>query len=211
MATQLIASDDANPEFVGAHNPDARLNVRFYTKALLNEFESKKQERPIYYEADFVRIELPGDRLNNIDTFVNDTHKQRFPLQWARYQNNKNDAAQVIGTPIEQWPLVGRDVAEELRAMKFYTVDSIANASDAQLQSIGMRAGMQPHTFREKAQQWLKRADADAALQAAEQEKAEMRAKNEETERALAELREQMAQLQGKAKPGRKPKVTEAA
>ena len=205
----MIASDDNNHHFVGAHDPDARLAVRFYTKVLPNPFESEKQGRPIFFETDFVSIKLPGNQLNDFDGYVNDTHKQRFPRQWAFYQNNKNADHQMIGTPIEQWPLIGKAVAEELRGVKFYTVDQIANASDQQLQAIGMRAGMQPHTFREKAQQWLKRAGDDAAAQKAEQEAADLRAKLADTDVAMAEMRAQMAELMAnqKAKPGPKPKV----
>lgn len=205
----MIASDDNNPAFVGAHDPDAHLAARFYVKVLPNQWESEKQGRPIFYEADFVSIKMPGNQLNDWDGFVNDTHKQRFPKQWAFYQNNKTASDQMVGTPLEQWPLISRSVAEELRGIKFYTVDQIAAASDQQLASIGMRSGMQPHTFREKAKQWLHRADADAALAKAEQEKAEVEGRLAASDKAMAEMREQMAELMAnqRAKPGPKPKM----
>jgi hypothetical protein len=44
---------------------------------------------------------------------------------------------------------------EELRALKFYTVESVANAADAQLQRIGMVAGMSPYAFRDAAVRFL--------------------------------------------------------
>lgn len=205
----MIASDDKNPNFVGAHDPDARLAVRFYTKALPNEFETIKQGRPIFYECDFVAINLPGNQLNNFDGFVNESHKQRFPKQWAYYQNNKTSNDQIIGTPIDQWPLVSKAQAEELRAMKFYTVDSIAAASDAQLQAIGMKAGMQPHAFRDRAQRFLQLANTEATATADAAEKAALKAENDATKQALEELRQQLAAMQDKTKPGRKPKATE--
>jgi len=209
----MIASDDNNPQFVGAHNPDDRLHVRFYVKTLPNAFETEKQGRPIFYEADFVHIHLPGDKNNDIDTFVNDTHKQRFPRQWAHFMNNKKaDSEPVIGTPIAEWALVSRSQAEQLRALGFKSVDSIASASDAQLQSIGMIAGMQPYAFRERAQRFLSQANAEAGANADAKRAADAEARANDAEKAIAELRAQMEALQAnKAKPGRKPKVTEEA
>jgi hypothetical protein len=204
----MIASDDNNPNFIGAHNPDDRLHVRFYKKTLKNEFESAKQGRPIFYEADFVFIHLPGDKNTDIDTFVNDTHKARFPRQWAHYMNNQSsDSEALMGTPIAEWPLISRSQAEELRHIGFRTVDSIAAASDAQLQSIGMRAGMQPHAFREKARRWLDHAKNDAAVEQDAAEKQALRDEAEATKRALAELQAQMAEMQQRGKPGPKPRV----
>ena len=75
---------------------------------------------------------------------------------------------EVIGTPLSEWPLVSKSQAEELRGMKFQTVESIANASDQQLQRIGMAAGMSPYAFRDKAKAFL-----NLATNAAETDKRE--------------------------------------
>lgn len=211
----MIASDDNNPNFVGAFNPDSKLHVTFYKKQLINNFETERQGHPIFYECDFVKIHLPGDKLNNIDDFVNESHKQRFPQQWARYVNSNKEGEQLIGTPLAEWPLISRTVAEELKYLGFRTVESIAEASDSQLESIGMKAGMQPHTFRERAKRYLAQASQDAAVNADATRVAEAEKRAAEAEAAIQELREQMAQLRqqapAKAKPGRKPKVTEEA
>ncbi len=211
MNPNMVASDDANPNFVGARNPDDGLHAQFYVKTLQNEFETKKQERPIFYEADFIKIHVPGDKNFNLDVPVNDTHKQRFPRQWAIFCNNKKaDTEQLIGTPIKEWSLLRPAQAEELRHLGFRTIESIADASDAGLQKIGMVAGMQPHEFRERAKRFLNQAD-HVALVTAEAEKtkaAEERAAS--AEQAIAELRAQMAALQP-GKPGRKPRQTEPA
>ena len=208
----MLASDDINPNFVGAHNPDDRLSVKFYKKTLKDEFKSKLENRPIFYEADFVKIHVPGSQLFDIDTFVNDTHKQRFPRQWAHYLNTqKVEGSLTLGTPIAEWPLISRSMAEELKAVGFHTVDSIATASDAQLQSIGMKAGMQPHAFREKAQRWLQQAKQGASVESDAAEKEALKAENAATKEALAQLQAQMAELMAAKKPGRPPKVKETA
>jgi len=225
----MLASDLDNPEYAGAQNPDNRLAVQFYIKAVKNEFESQQQGRPIFQDMDFVKIFVPGDSTSVIDTIARDDHKRRFPIQWARFQNSKEQETYEMGTPISEWPRVTKSQAEMLRALKFYTVESIASASDSQIQSIGMLAGTSPYNFRDMAQNFLKSAQGEVILNEveqkatfAEQENEELRAQlaesnrqNEENTAKLAELQEQMAQLLEQkpvpAKRGRKPKATPEA
>lgn len=190
--SQLIASDDNNPAFQGAHNPDARLAVRFYSRPVKNAFESEQQGRPIFSDVDFIEISVPGDTLSVIDQPVREDHKKRFPLHWAHYQNTKGAESSVTGTPLTQWSRITPAQAEELRALKFYTVESIAEASDQGIQRIGMIAGMSPYAFREHAQRFLRIAHEDAVAAEAEQ-----RAKvAEESNSALrAEMEKMQAQL----------------
>lgn len=166
--SSMVASDLNNPEYVGATNPDARLAVLFYAKPLQNEFESEKQGRPIFFDVDFVRIQVPGDTTTVIDTPVREEHKKRFPLHWAHYQNKHGGDAKEIGTPLSQWSRLSQSQVEELRALKFYTVESVANASDAGLQKLGMVAGTSPYAFRDHAIRFLAIAKDDATAQASE-------------------------------------------
>jgi hypothetical protein len=195
---------------------DARLAVTFYKRSVKQEDESIAAGRPIFKEFDFVRICVPGDNLTEIDTYANDSHKQRFPRQWAHYQNQVAGQEVIIGTPIEQWPLISRSQAEELKGIKFRTVEDVANCSDQQLQRIGMIAGMSPHSFREKAKAFLNLASDSAEVAQREEEMQALREENAkikaETDAKLAAMQEQMsALLAAVAKPKtRKPKVVEA-
>lgn len=202
-----LASDLDNKDFVGATNPDSRLAVVFYKKPVQNEFESQRQGRPIFFDADFVRIQVPGDTTTAIDTFAREEHKQRFPLHWARYQNSQGADAKEIGTPIDQWPMISKSQCEELRAIKFHTVESIATASDLQLQSIGMIAGMSPFAFRDRAARFLKVAHDDSVANEAEGRAAAAEEKNRELEAKLLALQEQVSKLAQPKKRGRKPKM----
>ena len=98
---------------------DARLAVTFYKRSVKQEDESIAAGRPIFKEFDFVRICVPGDNLTEIDTYAQESHKQRFPRQWAHYQNQVAGQEVIIGTPIEQWPLVSRSQADELKDIRF--------------------------------------------------------------------------------------------
>jgi hypothetical protein len=208
------------------NNADSRLQVRFYRKPVHQEQESMDAGRPIYKEFDFVHICVAGDTLTEIDTFALQQHKTRFPIQWANYMNRQgaNDE-EVVGTPVSEWPLVSKSQAEELRAMKFYTVESIANASDQQLQRMGMAAGMSPYSFRDKAKAFLNLATSSAETDKREQEinalKEELAKKDletakmkQETDAKLAQMQDQMAAILaavGEKKPRKKAVATEEA
>ena len=207
-------------------NADSRLQVRFYKRPVHQEQESMDAGRPIYKEFDFVHICVAGDTLTEIDTFALNNHKQRFPIQWANYMNRvgANDE-EVVGTPVSEWPLVSKSQAEELRAMKFHTVEAIANASDQQLQRMGMAAGMSPYSFRDKAKAFLNLATTSAETDKREQEinalKEELAKKDletakmkQETEAKLAQMQDQMAAILaavGEKKPRKKAVATEEA
>ena len=205
-------------------NADSRLQVRFYKRPVQQEQETLEAGRPIYKEFDFVHICVAGDTLTEIDTYVLASHKTRFPIQWANYQNRLgSDDQEIVGTPVSEWPLVSKSQAEELRAMKFYTVESIANASDQQLQRMGMAAGMSPYAFRDKAKSYLNLAQDSAETDKRAQEinnlKEELAKKDEEnakikaeTDAKLALMQEQMAAILaavGEKKPRKKAVATE--
>ena len=197
---------------------DARLAVQFYKKSVKQETASDEAGRPIFKEFDFVRIMIPGDNLTEIDTYAQESHKTRFPRQWAHYQNQVANHEDIVGTPLEHWPQITRSQAEELRGLKFHTVESIADCSDQQLQRIGMVAGMSPHNFRLKAKAFLNLANDSAEVAHREAELDALRQENvkikEETDAKLAQMQEQMSALLAavaeKTPKTRKPKVVEA-
>ena len=169
------------------NNPDSRLNVKFYQRAINNEFKSNLEGRPIMEMRDFIIIEVPGDNLTVIDTYAVDEHKKRFPVQWARYQNEKTNG-DVEGTLLHDWPILNAAIAAELKHFKFYTVEQIALASDAQLNTLGMVAGMSPLGLRDKAKAFLSSAKGSALVQ---QQADELRKRDEE----LSAMKAQLAEL----------------
>jgi hypothetical protein len=175
--------------------------VRFYKRPVQQEQESLAAGRPIFKEFDFVHICVAGDSLTEIDTYALASHKQRFPIQWAHYQNRVGaDDQEVVGTPVSEWPLVSKSQAEELRALKFHTVEAVAGASDQQLQRLGMAAGMSPYAFRDKAKAFLNLATNAAETDKRESEiaalKEELAKKDQETAKIKAETDAKLAQMQ---------------
>lgn len=179
--------------------------VRFYQKEVPHPFNSEKEGRPIFYMADFVRIEIPGNQYSIIDTFVNEGHKNMYPVQWARYQNEKRELGEdaIEGTLLSDWPILTSAQARELKHYKFYTVEQIANASDAQLAPIVMIVGMGANAVKEKARSYLARAKDSAIVQTQNEE---LRKRDQEIEALKEQMAILMAAQSEKKKPGRKPK-----
>lgn len=181
-------------------NADSSLNVEFYSRKVKNEFKSKQESFPVFDDVDFVKICLAGDNLSIVDTLVNDSHKQRFQSQWGHYiKNNGNGEEFQNGTPIEEWPLVSNEKLEVLKYLKFKTVESIANASDSQLQNLQMVVGMSPYSFRDKAITFLKLLKNQYSDQQADLKIKELKEENEkikkETEDKLSKMQQQMELL----------------
>lgn len=168
-------------------NADEQLQVEFY---IAKDVEPKWDGKP------FVRINIPGDKTTIIEQPMTEEHKKRFPRQYLYFQMKQSEQdAPAIGTALEVWLSEGngditRAHVEELRILKFQTVEQIANASDAQLQRIGMGGP----GLREKAKTFLTRRN-----------RSETESQLEETKRQLAELQAQMAALMVR-KPGRPKK-----
>tara|TARA_R110000868_G_scaffold247991_3_gene504350 strand:+ start:4842 stop:5441 length:600 start_codon:yes stop_codon:yes gene_type:complete len=184
--------------------------VRFYQKEVEHPFNTQKEGRPIFYMADFVRIEIPGNQFSIIDTFAGENHKKQYPIAWARYQNEKRelgDDMDISGTSLRDWPILTAAQVRELKHYHFYTVEQVAASSDDQVSKITMVVGMAGHAFRDKAQNYLKRAKDSSIL---DSQAEELRKRDAEIEA----LKQQMQELMAAVKPdeakkrGRKPAET---
>ena len=160
----MLASDVNNPGFAGAMDPDAVMIVRFYKRAVQNRFKTKMEGRPIWEDKVYCEYYPAGSTLLKMDVPASDGHKMRFAKQWAYYQTTQGGDSREVGTPLSQWAILSPADVENLRGMKFHTVENIAAASDQQLQVLGMGvAGMAPHILRTRAQAYLGSAQ-DTAL-----------------------------------------------
>jgi len=141
-------------------NGDSQLHVEFYERQV--ELPNNGGIRPTPY----VRIMIPGDKTNIIDQPVRDDHKRRFPRQFLYFQMKNAPESAEVGTPLEDWNSECPDELttgqlEELRILKFRTVEQIRGASDGQLQKVGMGAS----GLRDRARMYLARKNSTEADQ----------------------------------------------
>lgn len=138
----MLASDVNNPEFAGAVPEDSLLAVEFYDYKAIDKWETEKTGIKTYKkECPFVRISVPGNDKSVIERPAEARDVQRFPKHWLYYQMQTGkiaNAENVPGWQIDQWPELDADQVRNLKHLRFYTVEQIAGANDAQVQGIGM-------------------------------------------------------------------------
>lgn len=113
------------------------LHVTFYPGMRPNSFRSRETGKPEFDNVDFIRKVAGGNPNNVIERPVTDQDKREFPHHWAAYQNNQHHVP-LSGTALEDWPRLDAATRAKLKALEFHTVEQLAEASDAQIASIGM-------------------------------------------------------------------------
>jgi hypothetical protein len=189
------------------------LKVQFYDRDVEIPYLTSEQGRPIYKTQTYVKIEIPGNRLLTVDTLAEPGHKVRFPVEYAAYSNNRHTDEFINGTPLSEWPMVSRAQALELKHFNFHTVEQVAQASDAQLNNVGMSLGMGGVAFRAKAQAFLDAAKDSSVVQKQADELMKRDQEIEDLKQANKLMAERMealfAKLETKEEPprrGRPPK-----
>jgi hypothetical protein len=141
---------------------DGALWVQFKIVQEKMGFLSEQEGRPIFKGFEYIEIHLPEGK-SVISRRVKEEDKKRFPAQYQAFLLNK---AQVpTGTPLESWPAIEESRVFELKALKIFTVEQVAEASDLTLQVMGPDA----RTLREKAISFLSiraRAESASAMEA---------------------------------------------
>ena len=192
------------------NNGDSQLSVRFYDGTIRSEYKSSQEGREVVDDAVYVEISVPGNATLQVIDLAHDGHKARFPLQWQHYLNKHGDAT-MAGTPLDELTFLSPAARENLKALKFYSVEQIANAGDADLMRFGMSLGMQPLTVRDKAIRYLQFADKNSGFSQLEQKLAQAETEKATMQGMLQEMAERLSALESKRGPGRPPKEAEAA
>lgn len=170
------------------------LFATFFIQPVRMGYKSEQAGHDVYEDVVHIRIKSPGDNLTEVVREASELDKRRFAHQWAYFQQSQSGEEMVIGMPVTEWAAISRSLAEELRAKGFKTVESLANASDLQLQSIMGGSG-----WRTKAQAFLKQAE-DSALV--------MKQANDikRLEAMIENLKGEIGRIDDKPRRGRPPK-----
>lgn len=137
---------------------DRGMICMFYNRPTHNPAKSKEAGSPYYEDKVFVRIHPPGERLNIVDREASGRDKQRFPAQWAQFQQNKEQHPD--GTPIDLLYPETPSIAATLRASGVPTVEVLAELSAPAIENIGM--GCQ--TWVNQARKYLEAASKGATV-----------------------------------------------
>jgi hypothetical protein len=145
----------------GRFSDDKKLFVQFYSRPVQDTVASNAAKRPIFIDADFVKIMVPGDKRTVIDRLASDEDKQRFAQHFARYKAGQ--AEQTVGTPLDMLPGMTAGKVEEYKHFGIKTIEMLAEASD----SVGQQF-MQFQADKNRARGYMALATDNAAVKEVE-------------------------------------------
>src|SRR6188768_3334059 len=121
---------------IGIVQYDKTMVVMFYNKAQHNPAKSAAAGRPQYDDVVYVRIHPPGERLNIVDRPADETHRRKYPVQWAQFQQQRQQIPE--GTPIGLLFPETPSVEAALRATGIHTIEQCAELSAHAIENIGI-------------------------------------------------------------------------
>ena len=202
-----LETDVSNPNFAGATNPDSFLHAEFYWHEPFDrnksDEESEKAGKMVRVKGPrqvYIRIMKPGDQTSILETPVREDHKRRFPEKWLYFQMQEGlleNTANQAGWKVENWEELTPDEIHKLKYHRFYTVEQIAGAQDAQVQKLGIGGP----GLRERARVALRERMRKEFATDLNEKEAEIRSLRENQ----AKMQEQLNQLlEAATKPGAK-------
>lgn len=158
----------------------------FYNKSVHNAKKSREQGCPVFEDQVYVRVAPPGERLNIVDRPANRQDAQRWPIQWAAFQQNREQTPE--GTPIDLLYPEKPAVAATLRANGVLTIDMCATLSANAIENIGMGA----QAWVNAAQKYMESANKGVAItqfrKEMEEKEGQIRVLTRQVEQLLAEV-----------------------
>ncbi|CAK9249811.1 unnamed protein product [Sphagnum jensenii] len=169
------------------------------------EAESKQAGRPIFKDVPYLRITFPSDRTKTWDQPVKmegsngaPSDIERFPRQWEKFKREEEQVPD--GTPLTEFPALGRSRVLELKAMNIHTVEQYAQIPDGNIASLGLGA---------RKEQQICRAYLDRAVNLAQVTRLEN--ENEMLKADMEMLQQQMKDLARSVQQDSKNKAKGAA
>jgi hypothetical protein len=174
---------------------DAKLLVKFFYKTKKDTTKSAEQGRPVFKDVEYVDISVPGNRGSGVKRPATFRDKQRFPRHYAAFKQRIELPQE--GTPLSEWPVISRSMAEELSFHGVKTVEHMAEMSDTIASSF-----MGGQSYKAKANEWLERARKDVT-------ESHLASELYKRDKLIATMQEQLDKLTSEHKPKRKRRTPE--
>ncbi len=166
---------------------DRSLLVKFFLKPKQDRTASEKEGRPIFKDVEYVDIKVPGDRGVGACRPATDLDRKRFPEHYRAFKDRIENEPEV-GTPLSEWGIISRSLAEEMSFFNIKTVEQLATMADGQ--AARFMTGL---SLKEKARLWLESREKEKPLWEADQKMKTMQSQ-------VDELKEQLGTLIGLVK-----------
>lgn len=177
--------------------------VAFHWDTARNEAASAAEGRPIYDKTLMATVFAAGDpkteAIHEIERHFHDGRaprvrqalRDRFADELAAWRRN-DGGIEAAGTPLSQWPSMDASLVATLRELKIYTVESLAQLSDAGIQKLGMGG----REWVRRAQAFLDTAKGNAPAEALIRENEALKAENTRLNAQVRDLSLQIDALQ---------------
>lgn len=172
----------------------ARRYVQFGHHPAKDEAKSLEAGRPIYADAEYIEISIPGDKFNVVHRPVRPTDKVEFAEEYRRFK--AGEAMQQSGTPLEKWPGISRAEVLELQHFRIFTVEQLADVADGNAKDLGPVLAL-----RERARDFIAAAKGNAPV---EKMRAELAKRDEQIAAMQAQIEALAKAPQHEAKKGGK-------
>lgn len=178
--------------------------LRFFYEPQPNNFQSERQNRPIFDTVLFVEVITPGssesspvieiERIFHESVGIEDPVRtetfKRYAAQVAAFKAQE-DAPEMRGTPITAWTGLTASRAAELKHSGVHTVEALSALPDSRLLALGPDA----LNLRDRAKAFLSAAGDGAAVAALDQENRALRGEVERLAGELLAMNEKVTQL----------------
>jgi hypothetical protein len=183
-------------------NGDEKLLVKFYTKAVKNQFLTAQEGRPVFQDVEMCEIIAPANRESKIVALAHApwrnnmtaqgdqsiTYAMRFSEQYKRFKANETQV--VTGTPLSELPFLSQSQRASLRALNVLTAEQLASLEADNLKNIGMGG----RVMKDQAVAYLASAKGGATT-------AQLAATNAELRAQLEALQQQVNAMAGGGAP----------
>lgn len=136
-----------------SYGDDTNFVVEFYTREVEDVRATRIKGRRILKGIGYCRKYAVGDQKTVWDAPITEEDRRRFPGQFRAYDQGEKES--VVGTPLEAWPLMTRDMQLALKNHGFKTVEQVANVSDGALAGMETKLANLLHRTREHAQKFI--------------------------------------------------------
>jgi hypothetical protein len=174
---------------------DSKLLVKFYYRTVSDKAKTEEQGRPVFKEQEFISIRVPGRGNSGAVRPATHRDKKRFQRHYEAFKQRVELPEE--GTPLSEWPLVSRSMAETMSFSGLKTVEHLSDMDDNV--ASGIMGGM---SLKRKAGEWLERAKQDVSVTQLTDELAKR-------DTLIAKMQEQIDSLMPDPKPKRKRRTPE--
>lgn len=114
----------------------SKLPALFSIEAEQDSSESEKQGRPIFRDVEYIRVIFPGDNTREIFRPATELDKAKYSEEYARFKEGHQQT--FSGTPLASWGVLHASTVAELRAIRVFTVEQLADLSELGIGKLGL-------------------------------------------------------------------------